>query len=328
MKSNPKTEIPRSPKTDFRAIPWRLTDIPIVIIPLVAIRLLPTIIGWEQYNSISIWIWLGLLIFGIVWMSFAPLWLARLRGAKFNLDFRSTRIVREVLIAVGLYFASFVFLMGLLFLWVILTRSLPDMDDPLSGAHHSNPIAVWIALIFGVTVAPIAEEIAFRGFLYSALRQRMPILPAAILQALAFGFLHAYGAWGTAIVILIGFALALAYEWRKTLLVPVTMHLTQNAIVLIRYLVWISMAGGAVMGVQAERIEGGCRIIVVTPGSGAEEAGLQVGDIVQHVEDIPVYSTQDIRDAIHSCKPGETVWVGYVRDDVYYEKLVRLKPKP
>lgn len=328
MKSKRKTVIPVTLETGFHAVPWRLTDIAVVFIPLMAIRLVPVILGKEQYSSMSLWIWLGLLISGIVWMAFAPLCLARRKGAVLKVHFRNARIVREVMIAVGLYFAFIVFLFLLLFLWFVLARSLPSSDDPLGGAYHSNPIVLWIALISGVTIAPVVEEIAFRGFLYSALRQRMPILLAAILQAVAFGFLHSYGTWGTVIVTLMGIALALAYEWRKTLLVPITMHLIQNAIVLIRFLVWISAAGGAVMGVQGEKIDGGCRITFVTPGSGAEDAGLQVGDIVEHVEDIPVNTTQDIRDVIHKCKPGETVWVGFIRDDVYYEKLVRLKPKP
>ena len=328
MKANRKTVVPLTPETGFRAVPWRLTDIAVVLIPLMAIRLVPVILGKEQYSSLSFWIWLGLLISGMVWMAFAPLWLARRRGAVLKVHFRNTRVVREVLIAIGLYVAFIVSLFAITCLWIVVARSLPSTDDPLSGAYHSNPIALWIALIGGVTVSPVVEEIAFRGFLYSALRQRMPIIPATILQAVAFGFLHSYGTFGTVLVILMGIALALAYEWRKTLLVPITMHLIQNAIVLIHFLVWAAMAGNAVLGIHGVDTEQGCRIPHVASESGAEEAGLQVGDIVDHVEDIPVYSAREIAEVIHTRKPGETVWVGFIRNEKFYELLVRLKPKP
>lgn len=41
-----------------------------------------------------------------------------------------------------------------------------------------------------VIVAPIAEEIIFRGWLYGKLRAKMSMIPAMIIVSMAFGFVH------------------------------------------------------------------------------------------------------------------------------------------
>ena len=40
-------------------------------------------------------------------------------------------------------------------------------------------------------LAPIAEELFFRGFVFSGLRSRMTMLPAALISGLVFGLVHA-----------------------------------------------------------------------------------------------------------------------------------------
>ena len=70
-------------------------------------------------------------------------------------------------------------------------------DLPIDQMFQTSSSA-WLIAIFGVTLAPAFEEIAFRGFLYPALTRwttkvfspRIAVLFAAILTSLPFALLH------------------------------------------------------------------------------------------------------------------------------------------
>ena len=57
----------------------------------------------------------------------------------------------------------------------------------------------------------------------------------------------------------------------------------------------------------------GVRIARITPGGGAEKAGLQVGDIVVSVDGKPVTAPEELIVAIRSKHPGDTLEIGYQR---------------
>ena len=88
-------------------------------------------------------------------------------------------------------------------------------------------------VLLAVVAAPLGEEIAFRGMLYNALRQRMAFLPAALFQAMVFALYHPYGVQGRVAVATMGFALALLYECRETLVVPIALHSLINAYIMV-----------------------------------------------------------------------------------------------
>src|SRR5436190_330921 len=59
------------------------------------------------------------------------------------------------------------------------------------GAKGSQ-LAIAAAAFAVIVVAPVCEELFFRGFFYRALRTRMGVATAAILDGLVFGVIH-YG---------------------------------------------------------------------------------------------------------------------------------------
>lgn len=86
------------------------------------------------------------------------------------------------------------------------------------------------ALLFlvGGLIAPIAEELYFRGLLYGYLR-RWGFWPALLLSTLVFTVLH-QGALGTILPQAVGgLVFATAYEIEKNLLVPIVIHALGNA---------------------------------------------------------------------------------------------------
>ncbi|MCK5801023.1 MAG: CPBP family intramembrane metalloprotease, partial [Deltaproteobacteria bacterium] len=86
------------------------------------------------------------------------------------------------------------------------------------------------ALVLHVALlAPVAEELAFRGLLYRGLRQITRPFPAAIVAALIFALMHGHlgqSAWALGL----GLLLAFAYEQTRSLLAPILVHALFNAV--------------------------------------------------------------------------------------------------
>jgi membrane protease YdiL (CAAX protease family) len=113
----------------------------------------------------------------------------------------------------------------------LLLRSLglevPDVQQALQDLV-TGPAAP-IAIVAIVCLAPIGEELLFRGMLFQALRQRFGFWPAALASGLVFGVIH-----GEPLVIFItavfGVYLAWVFHHRGTLLVPIIVHALFNTL--------------------------------------------------------------------------------------------------
>ncbi|HET7869635.1 MAG TPA: CPBP family intramembrane glutamic endopeptidase [Actinomycetota bacterium] len=80
-----------------------------------------------------------------------------------------------------------------------------------------------VAGVVQLVVVPIGEESLFRGILYGGLRTRYSIAPAVVISAALFAFVHVNPVIMPGIFI-DGVALALAFEWRRTLAMPMVIH--------------------------------------------------------------------------------------------------------
>ena len=68
----------------------------------------------------------------------------------------------------------------------------------------------------------------------------------------------------------------------------------------------------------------GAMVIDVTPGSPAEQAGLEPGDVITQIDNRRIGSPADIGSAITGMHSGETVEVGYIRGPITYTTQVTL----
>jgi len=102
--------------------------------------------------------------------------------------------------------------------------------DPITWLRTPLPSktgSIVLLFIVGGVVAPIAEEVLFRGVLYGFLRQWGA--PAAILlSTLLFVLVHRPGAAIPVTQIVGGILFAVAYEVEKNLMVPITIHSLGN----------------------------------------------------------------------------------------------------
>lgn len=99
-------------------------------------------------------------------------------------------------------------------------------------AFFRSSIDAWLVALFGVFIAPACEEIAFRGFLYPALRPWTGRLIAAILTSIPFALLHAQQvahAWGPlAMVFLVSMVLVGVREWTGSVSASALVHACYN----------------------------------------------------------------------------------------------------
>jgi len=105
-----------------------------------------------------------------------------------------------------------------------------QLPDSLSGDHG---VVALVAVIVLVTVlAPIAEELFFRGYFFTALRSSTGVWVAAAITGLFFGALHAFSAPIGYLVPLafFGFVLCVVY-WRTGSLYPcIGLHAINNSL--------------------------------------------------------------------------------------------------
>ena len=107
---------------------------------------------------------------------------------------------------------------------------VPELIAP-QGFVWPHFVAVLITV--GV-IAPIAEEMIFRGVLYSWFRSRFNIPLAIFLNAGLFGLIHfGYPLPLMALVALMGAVFAWSFERTGSLWVPIVLHIGQNSAVVI-----------------------------------------------------------------------------------------------
>ncbi len=80
----------------------------------------------------------------------------------------------------------------------------------------------------------------------------------------------------------------------------------------------------AQLGVMVNDQEKGVSVIEVFPGSAAEEAGLNVGDVIYQIDEVEIETSRDLIQAIGTYKPGEEAQVRILRKGVRENKKVIL----
>ena len=86
-------------------------------------------------------------------------------------------------------------------------------------------------IVLAVAIAPIAEELVFRFFLYGVLRHYIGRFGGLVFTALLFAAVHAHLP-SFAPLFVLGVCFTLAYEWSGSILVSMTMHSLFNSLTL------------------------------------------------------------------------------------------------
>ena len=144
-------------------------------------------------------------------------------------------------IATGMLAIAFWFAGNLLIAW---SGGGSRQIAQISAAEREGPLWIQVAVI--ALIAPLAEEVVFRGLLFGRLRETLRFWPAAILSALLFAGFHGnivqgiYAFGG-------GLLMAWSYDRYHSLKAPYCIHLISNLLSLLFSSLTMRAAGGLLL---------------------------------------------------------------------------------
>jgi membrane protease YdiL (CAAX protease family) len=106
-------------------------------------------------------------------------------------------------------------------------------DRLLIAPLKHAPLEVVLAMVFaGTFMAPVVEELFFRGYVFRALAVRRGVVPAYVISAATFAFFHLSGGSDllplTPVLFVIGLLLCFAYRRTGNLLADIAAHALNN----------------------------------------------------------------------------------------------------
>ncbi len=114
-----------------------------------------------------------------------------------------------------------------------LAHLLPIPKNLPIDSFFRTPTEAWVLSIFGITLAPLMEELFFRGFVYPVLERRFGMPMAVLLTAAPFALLHGAQlmfAWGPVLVIfLVGVVLTIVRARTNSVAAGLLVHVAYNA---------------------------------------------------------------------------------------------------
>jgi hypothetical protein len=107
----------------------------------------------------------------------------------------------------------------------------PESQEPIETGERLGTLIGSCVII--IVVAPLFEEIFFRGFLYRILRGRLGLWPALVIGGSLFGAVHltSGGPLAVALIAPLGFLLCLIYERSGSLYPCIALHALNNGLV-------------------------------------------------------------------------------------------------
>ena len=216
------------PEPTYPSVPWTARDVwlGLAVLGLLLAAALPFALlarsGSLDFN-------LGLAISLGELLLLVPVWLLAVRRYGVGWDSLGLRSFKWEMIGLGcglmLLSIAFNFIFGL-FLGLFGLRIQPDLIPVF--AQLSSP---WFLLIGGAIIAPIVEEIFFRGFVFAGLRPRYGWQWAAVISSALFALIHLTP---TAIlpIFLLGYIFAYLYHRSNSVWPAILMHSATNALAL------------------------------------------------------------------------------------------------
>jgi uncharacterized protein len=136
---------------------------------------------------------------------------------------------RWLLIGAGLGLLGWFLTRGVVLAYFWVTKDTSNPQAELVNAAQGTPAQFALTLLVAGLAVPVAEEMMFRGVLYTWLR-RWGVTVAMVVSALLFGLYHGINVVFPATVVL-GLLVALAYELSGSIWPGVVGHVLYNVLV-------------------------------------------------------------------------------------------------
>ncbi|MFN3532924.1 MAG: lysostaphin resistance A-like protein [Candidatus Brocadia sp.] len=109
----------------------------------------------------------------------------------------------------------------------------PEMQDVVRWVLEEKSLFILVCLIvFGIVIAPLIEEIMFRGFLQPALKNSLGRRYAIVASASLFAAVH-MDIFAFFQIFILGMLLGYLYEKTQTLVASVMVHILHNSLTLV-----------------------------------------------------------------------------------------------
>ena len=121
------------------------------------------------------------------------------------------------------------------FVEILVNGDLENLElrGELLGAGMDSWIGFLIMLVTVGVLAPIAEELYFRGLIYDWFRQRWGVGLSVFISSTLFAFAHIDSVGVMASGFVMGAVIALAYEKTRSLWIAIAMHVFTNSIAVV-----------------------------------------------------------------------------------------------
>lgn len=159
----------------------------------------------------------GVLTVGLLWLIFAC------RKKKFVREVGIRKMNPVAVAPLVLMGLSFNILTSLMFA-LVPQEAMDSYTESSSFVFSGNMVTVVIATVI---MAPIVEEIVFRGLVYTRLKKGMPAVLAMILASTLFGLAHGQWLW-MIYTSVFGMVLVWVYERTKSLFASMLLHFGYN----------------------------------------------------------------------------------------------------
>lgn len=193
--------------------------------------LLPVILTFGISEAVAGIALLALLLVQDGLLVLAALLLASLKRSppRWHFGIRATRLWPTVGWTVLAFALMLGFELGYIELFQVDETNVEDLGQ-------GNLVAGFAVALAVIVVAPVAEEIFFRAFFYRALRTRLAVWSAALIDGLVFGALHFQGT-DTAIILpviaVFGVGQCLVYERTGSLFAVIAIHAAFNTVAML-----------------------------------------------------------------------------------------------
>lgn len=97
--------------------------------------------------------------------------------------------------------------------------------------EEDRPAVLALFVLFGIGIAPVTEEIMFRGFLQTAMREVLPPRGAILASSFMFALVHG-NAFAFLPILVLGLLLGHLFDKRRTLAAPIIVHAAHNALMM------------------------------------------------------------------------------------------------
>lgn len=152
-------------------------------------------------------------------------------GSLADLGLKKSRWLGDFGLAVLGEVAVLLVVMGYATLLLYLAKTkLPQ--QPVVELFGRSGAGIALAVLYVAVLAPIGEELFFRGFIYGTMRQRWGVRWGMVASAGLFALFHVHPLLYVP-MFSIGVALALLYQYRGTLVPAIMLHGLNNLLALV-----------------------------------------------------------------------------------------------